>query len=54
MEKRNVYLDNNAATRTDERVVSYMNHYHLNDYAVATEGSPACGDMETGICDFQR
>lgn len=36
MEKRNVYLDNNAATRTDERVVEYMNRYHLNDYAVAS------------------
>ena len=36
MEKRNVYLDNNATTRTDERVVEHMNHYHLNDYAVAS------------------
>jgi cysteine desulfurase len=36
MERRTVYLDNNAATRVDERVVHYMNEFHLNDYAVAS------------------
>ena len=36
MEKRYVYLDNNATTRVDERVVEFMNHFHLNDYAVAS------------------
>ncbi len=36
MEKRNVYLDNNATTRVDDRVVEYMNQFHLDDYAVAS------------------
>ena len=36
MEKRNVYLDNNATTRVDERVVEYMNQFHLDNYAVAS------------------
>lgn len=36
MEKRYVYLDNNQTTRVDEKVVSYMNQFHLNDYAVAS------------------
>jgi len=36
MEKRNIYLDNGAATRVDEKVVEYMNHFHLVDYAVAS------------------
>ncbi len=36
MEKRNVYLDNNAATMVDERVVEYMNEYHQQNYAVAS------------------
>jgi cysteine desulfurase len=36
MEKRSVYLDNNAATRVDPRVVEYMNGFHLDDYAVAS------------------
>jgi cysteine desulfurase len=36
MEKRNVYLDNNAATKVGPRVVEYMNGFHLNDYAVAS------------------
>lgn len=36
MEKRAVYLDNNAATAVDERVVRYMDEFHLNQYAVAS------------------
>ena len=36
MEKRTVYLDNNAATAVDERVVRYMDEFHLNQYAVAS------------------
>lgn len=35
-EIRRVYLDNNAATKTDERVVEYMNQFYLKDYAVAS------------------
>jgi len=36
MERREVYLDNNATTRVDDRVAEYMNHFHLTDYAVAS------------------
>ncbi len=36
MTRREVYLDNNATTRVDERVVEVMNRYHLEDYAVAS------------------
>lgn len=36
MEIRKVYLDNNATTRVDNAVVSYMNTFHLRDYAVAS------------------
>lgn len=36
MVKRIVYLDNNATTKVDEKVVDYMNQYHLIDYAVAS------------------
>jgi cysteine desulfurase len=36
MDKRNVYLDNNAATRVDERVVRYMDRFHESDFAVAS------------------
>jgi len=33
---REVYLDNNATTRVDERVIRYMNKFFRNDYAVAS------------------
>jgi cysteine desulfurase len=36
MERKTVYLDNNAATQVDERVVGYMNEFHLEQYAVAS------------------
>ncbi|UCB44333.1 MAG: cysteine desulfurase [Spirochaetota bacterium] len=36
MKKNTVYLDNNAATRVDPRVVKYMDEFHLHDYAVAS------------------
>ncbi|MBN2324520.1 MAG: cysteine desulfurase [Spirochaetes bacterium] len=36
MGNRNVYLDNNAATRVDERVVRYMDRFHESDFAVAS------------------
>ena len=34
--KKQVYLDNNATTRVDDRVVEYMNHFFKADYAVAS------------------
>ncbi|MBN1898781.1 MAG: cysteine desulfurase [Spirochaetes bacterium] len=34
--QRTVYLDNNATTRVDNKVTEYMNHYFLQDYAVAS------------------
>ncbi|MDD5066977.1 MAG: aminotransferase class V-fold PLP-dependent enzyme, partial [bacterium] len=36
MERRDVYLDNNATTRVDDRVAEEMNRYFLQDYAVAS------------------
>jgi cysteine desulfurase len=36
MEKREIYLDNAAATRLDERVLSAMEPYFFKTYAVAT------------------
>jgi len=36
METRNVYLDNNAATRADEQVVRRMDLFHETDFAVAS------------------
>jgi len=31
-----VYLDNNASTKVDDRVIEYMNNFYSNDYAVAS------------------
>ena len=36
LEGKQVYLDNSAATRLDERVLEAMTPYFFNDYAVAT------------------
>jgi len=34
--QRQVYLDNNATTRVDDRVIELMNHFYRTDYAVAS------------------
>ncbi len=34
--KKQVYLDNNATTRVDEKVIKYMNDFFKTDYAVAS------------------
>lgn len=35
-QQKYIYLDNNATTRVDERVIEYMNDYYRNKYAVAS------------------
>lgn len=36
MQIRRIYLDNNATTRVDDRVMKYMNNFYRNDYAIAS------------------
>ena len=36
LDRKNIYLDNSAATRLDERVLEAMKPYFFDKYAVAT------------------